>query len=319
MKNIDIAIIGAGPAGLMSAVFASRQGMNVAVFNSQEQLSNLALAHAVGNHPGEMSIPGIELLQKIRDQVENMKINIIDEKVVSIEKKRSEFSIKTSSNSEYVSSAIIIATGQVNRKAGVPGEEKFSGKGVSYCALCDGPLFKNKKVVVIGGGDTAVTSAIALKEMGIRELTIIHRRNEFRAEKANIQRMEKLGIHKITDVIIDEIIGDKFVKKIRIKNIKTEKTSEIDTDAVFIEIGYVPTTEITKDLNLTVDKDGFIRANSKRETNTEGVFVAGDVTNSQYKILVGAYSDGAVAGINAAEFVSKSRGMKFMPNIYFNI
>jgi len=315
-ERYDIAIVGSGPAGLMAAVFASRQGTKVVVFNSTEQISNLALAHSIGNHPGEIKIAGVELLQKMQEQAENMKVNVLYERVVSIEKADSDFLIKTSSNKEYTSHAVILATGQMNRRAGVLGEDKFSGKGVSYCALCDGPLYKGKRVVVVGGGDSAVTSAIALKEMGVGEISILHRRSDFRAEKANLKRLEDLGIRKIKDSVIEEIIGDKFVKGIRIKNLNTEQVTEIQTDAVFIEIGYVPTTEIAKTLEISLDKEGFIKVNSRRATNVPGIYAAGDVTNSQYKILVSAYADGAMAAINAADYVSKLKGQKFTPKIY---
>jgi len=309
----DLVIIGAGPAGLTAAMFARRNGVNVLVLNSLEQLSNLALSHLVENHPGEKGIPGIELLEKMREQVIAIGVEIKDEKTISI-KKDKHFIVKTEEN-EYECCSVILATGLVSRKANIPGEEKYLGHGVSYCVLCDGPLFKGKNVVVIGGGDSAVSGAVQLKEMGVKKVYLIHRRDEFRAEDANMDKM-KGKVDAILNSVVEQIAGERFVESVRIKNTKTGETKMLAVDAVFIEIGYVPTAELAKNLGVKLDENGFVTVDENRETNIPGVFAAGDVTSKPLKILVAAYSDGAIAGLNAAQYACDIRGKKFERHLY---
>jgi len=314
MLMYDIIIIGGGPAGLMAALFAKRNGMNVLVLNNPEKLSNLALAHSIENHPGEIKIKGTELLERIKKQVEKSGIEIKNERVVSIDK--SEHFMVQCHHGVYESPSVIIATGLVSRKANVEGEDSFLGKGVSYCVLCDGPMFRGKDVLVAGGGDSAVTGAIALKEMGARNVYIIHRRNEFRAEKANVSKLKKAGITQILDSVITEIKGSKFVEAVKIKNTKTEKITELPVSGVFVEIGYMPLSELVKNLGIFVDKNGFIKTNEKNETNIKGVFAAGDITSGGYKLLVIAYAQGSISGLNASKYVNEIKGSEFKPQLY---
>jgi thioredoxin reductase (NADPH) len=288
--------------------------MDVLVLNSREQLSNLEVAHSIENHPGTKRIRGKTLLERMKKQATDNEIEIIDEKTIGLIKDKN-FTVMTTENN-YKALSVIISTGLVSRKAGIPGETDFIGNGVSYCVLCDGPLFVDKTVAVIGGGDSAITGAIALKEMGANKVYIIHRRNEFRAEKANIEKLNDANIDKIMSSVVDEIKGKNDVESIIVRNISADKKHELMVDGVFVEIGYVPTSEITKNTGIELDSDGFIKIDENMETNVAGIFAAGDITNPKYKILVSAYYQGAIAALSAANYVSNIKGSKFSAKLH---
>ncbi len=311
----DVIVVGAGPAGLTAAMFAKRNGMSVLVLNSPEKVSSIMMSGLVENHPGEKGISGIELLEKIRGQVEGMGVKIIDEKTISIEKKGSHFVVQTDSG-KYETCAAIIATGLVSRKANIKNEEKFLGRGVSYCVLCDGPLFKNKSVAVVGGGDSAIIGAVALKEMGAKSVCLVHRRDEFRADKRNTEKMAKAGITALMDSVIEEIEGNRFVESVRIKNLKSGESSKMEVQGIFIEIGYVPTAELAKNIGVALDENGFIITNENKETNIPGIFAAGDIVSSSAKILVVAYAGGAVAGLSASKYACEIKGSEYKRHVY---
>lgn len=299
-KNYDITIIGAGPAGLTAALFAKRHGLNVVVFDNPEQLSNLAISHLVENYPGFEKISGMELLEKMKAQVENLGIEIRDEKVISLSK-NGKFVVRTVED-KCKSKSLILAMGLKHRKANIPGEEKFFGKGVSYCTTCDGPLFRGKDVAVVGGGDSAVKSVIALKDFGIKKIYLIHRRDRFRAESHLNEKIRKMNIKIERNSVVEEISGRNFVESIKIRN-KNGKIKKISVDGIFIEIGSIPAAELVKRIGVRLDKNGFIIINEKKETNVHGVFAAGDITNSQLKQDVTAVADGAIAALSAYRFL----------------
>jgi thioredoxin reductase (NADPH) len=202
---------------------------------------------------------------------------------------------------EYKAKAVIIATGSHYRKLEAEGEDKFIGKGVSYCAVCDMPLFKNKKVAIIGGSDTAVKSAIYASEIA-SEVYLIHRRDQLRAEEANQENLKKSAVKIIWNSVVDKIEGDNFVNKIIIKDVNTNETKELEIDGVFVEIGEIPTTEIMKAAGIEINEKNFIKVNENFETNIQGVFAAGDVTGSFAQIVVAA-AEGAEAATNAYLFL----------------
>lgn len=300
-KKYDVIVVGSGPAGLTSALFAKRHGLNILVFDNPNQPSNLAVSHNIENWPGIKKILGIELLEAMKAHVKAAGIEIKQENVTKISKK-SEFIVKTPA-SEYSCKAVILAMGLMHRKANIPGEDKLLGKGVSYCTVCDGPLFKGKTVAVIGGGDSAVKGALALKEMGVKKIYLVHRRDQLRAEEMLQKRIMDSDIEIKWDSLPDEIIGDKFVKAIKIKNKKTEKTSELKVDGIFVEIGSVPVTEVLKDLKVEVNEGGFVVVNQEKETSVPGVFAAGDITNGSLKQNITASADGAKAATSAYRFI----------------
>jgi len=202
---------------------------------------------------------------------------------------------------EYTSKTVIVATGSHYRRLEAEGEEGFIGKGVSYCATCDMPLFKDKKVAIIGGSDTAVKSALYASEIA-SEVYVIHRRDQLRAEEFSQERLKRTGVKFIWNSTVDRIEGDKFVKKIIIRNVNTNETSELEVDGIFIEVGEIPTTEIVKAAGVEVNDKNFVKVNENLETNIPGVFAAGDVTGSLAQIVTAAAA-GALAATNAYLFI----------------
>lgn len=297
----DIGIIGAGPAGLTAAIFARRYGLNVIVFDNPEQPSNLAIAHIIENYPGVKPLSGMKLLEIMRDQTTALGIEIKNEKVTQLSKSKA-FVIQTD-NGKYESKSVIIAMGLSHRKADISGAEKFSGRGVFYCAVCDGPLFRGKDVAVVGGGDSAAKTCITLRDMGANNVYIVHRRDEFRAEKALQEEMRQMKINFVMESVVNEVYGSKFVEGMKVKNVKTGKITDIKVSGVFVEIGSVPVSELVKPLGVGIDANGFVVTNEKKETNVPGIFAAGDVTNGQLKQDITAASDGAVAAISAYKFL----------------
>lgn len=287
-KNYDLIVIGAGPAGLTAALFAKRMGLNCLVFDNPEQPSMTAWAKEIENYPGVENISGPELLKIMKKQIEKLKTEIKNEEISDI-KKEGEKIMVTSVKGKYEARTIIIATGAKHRTAGIPGESEFSGKGVSYCAQCDGPLFKGKTVAVIGGGNTALMSAVYLKEIGCK-VFIVHRRDKFRAEQFVVDKAAKLGIEFVFQKTVKEIKGSRFVEKIVL-----DDNSERECQGVFICYGEVPAVELVKKIDVKVDENNFIIADKNQLTNVEGVYAAGDVTDNPLKQIASACGTGATA------------------------
>ncbi len=210
--------------------------------------------------------------------------------------------MKTANGKEYKARTIIIAVGAAPRKLRVPGEEELTGKGVSYCATCDGPLFKGKKVIVVGGGNTALQEALYLKSIGV-DVTLVHRRQQFRADKILQDRFKESGIPAILDTVVTEIIGKDKVEGVKLKNVKTGEETEMKVDGVFIFIGYEPKTDFVKHLGIT-DEYGYIPVDMYMRTKVPGIFAAGDITNVFKQIAV-AVGQGAIAANSAKEFIEE--------------
>ena len=299
METYDLIIIGGGPAGLAAGLYAARRNLKVLVL-SETLGGQMALAPSVENYPGTEPIPGLKLAENIKKQAEKFGCKFKLAKVVSLDLKGDVKKVKTPEK-EYSAKTIIIATGSHYRKLEAEGEDKFIGKGVSYCSICDGPCFKGKKVAVIGGSDTAVRSAIYLSEIA-SETYLIHRRDQLRAEEVNQKKLEKANVKIIWNSVVEKIEGDKLVKKIIIKNVNTNEKTELAVNGVFIEVGEVPTTEIVKTAGIEINEKNFIKVNENFETNIAGVFAAGDVTGSFAQIVVAA-AEGAEAATNAYLFI----------------
>jgi thioredoxin reductase (NADPH) len=280
-------------------LYAARRNLKVLVL-SETLGGQMSWAPSVENYPGSEPMSGLKLAEKMKKQAESFGCKFKLEKVVGLDLKNEIKKIRTSEK-EYSTKAVIIATGSHYRKLEAEGEDKFIGKGVSYCATCDGPCFRNKKVAVIGGSDTAVRSAIYLSEIA-SETYLIHRRDQLRAEEANQKKLEKSKIKIIWNSVVEKIEGDKFVKKIIIKDVNTNETKELAVDGVFVEVGEIPTTEIVKTSGIEINEKNFIKVNDNFETNIAGVFAAGDVTGSFAQIVVAA-AEGAEAATNAYLFI----------------
>lgn len=291
---LDILIIGAGAAGLTAAIYSSRYALNVAVV-SKDTGGLAATAHKICNYPGFEEISGFELMYKISEQAKKLGVKVFNEEVVEIKKKKEIFILKTNKN-EYYSKKIIFSGGMQRRKLNVPGEEKFYGRGVSYCATCDGAFFKNKIVSVVGGSDAALSAALLLAEYA-KEVYIIYRKESFsRAEPAWIKLVESENkIKSLFNEEVIEILGNEKVESLKLKSGK-----KIETDGIFIEIGSEPKLELIKELKIKTEK-GFIKVDKKQETNINGFYAAGDITNNDLKQIVTASAQGAIAAFSCFE------------------
>lgn len=301
--DFDVIVIGTGPAGLTGGIFTTRRDLETLILGDPSSLSQTEEAAVIDDYPGFEEIMGIELIKKFREHAKRLGADVRSEKVVKLEETKGGFLVKTDEKG-YSCKAIIIATGARYRKARVPGESEFVGRGVSYCASCDAPMYKGKKVIVIGGGDSAVTEALLLDHVGA-EVTLVHRRDQLRAVESLQKKLMKSRIKKVWDTVIVEIRGDKFVKSALLRNVKTKKDTEIPIDGVFIAIGTVPTAELAKDLGVKLNDSGFIIIDKGQKTNIEGVFAAGDCCDNPSKKIATAVGDGAVAADSAYDYIKE--------------
>lgn len=296
----DIIIIGAGPAGLNAALYASRAGKKTLVLEKTFAGGQAATTYEVDNYIGVEKCDGATLAMKMASQATSFGAEIKYEDVldINIEEKR----IKTQKN-EYKSKAIILSMGANPKKLGLENEDKLRGRGVSYCATCDGNFFKEKIACVVGGGDTALEDAIYLSAL-CKKVYLIHRRNSFRAVSLLINKVEENSkIECIFDSTVEKINGDNIMESIVVKNVKTNEETKIDTNALFVAIGTSPNTDIVKD-KITLDENGYIITDENMKTSADGVFAAGDIRQKTLRQIITAASDGAVAANSAVTDIS---------------
>lgn len=300
MTIYDTIIIGTGVAGYSAAIYNARFKLNTLVLG--KRIGGLLQdTHVVENWPGIKSISGADLMKNLKEHVESYKVEIKEEEVIDVKKESYDFTVKTKKQ-EYKAKTIIFATGSERRKLDVKGAKEFENKGVSYCALCDGPLFKDKTVAVIGGSDSASKEALLLSEHA-KKVYIIYRKDKLRAEPINLQRVlknEKITI--IYNTNITEIKGDKFVNSVMLDtNYKNQK--ELQVDGVFIEIGQMPGSYLVERLGVKVNEKNEIIINKDSETNVDGVFAAGDVTNTKFKQGIVAAAEGSTASFSLYKYI----------------
>ena len=300
--NFDYVIIGAGPAGLASAQYAARSGLNTVVLDPAGAGGQALQIAELENYPGVYPVVnGADFMDNMRNQAEAFGAKIELVSVTSIDKTGSDF-IVTTKRKIFKAPCLCLATGAFHKNLGVPGEAEFTGRGVSYCATCDGPFFRNKKIVVVGGGDSACSEAVYLSTLS-KDVTIIHRRNEFRAQKAVVDKMLAAGVKPVYDTVLKEIKGGMKVESLVIENVKTGEQSELTCDAVFIFAGMVPQTELVD--MLPKDGNGYIVTDETMATSMPGLFAAGDVRSKSFRQVVTATADGAIAAHSAYEFLHK--------------
>ncbi len=292
----DIIILGGGPAGVTAAIYAKRSGKDPLLI-TMDIGGQTTLTSEIENIPGFSSIMGVDFATKLKNQLTRWDIEIKYEEVKKVEKVGDHFKILTSKG-EYETKSVIIALGRKHRKLNVPGESEFAGKGVSYCAICDGFFFAGKIVAVVGGGNTALVDALYLTQFA-RKVILIHRRDQFRAEKVLIDRLKsKPNVEFILNAEVKEIFGDQRVTGVILKDGR-----KIDVDGVFIAIGEVPNSEPFREL-VETNEHGEIVVDEYMHTSVKGVFAAGDITNFKYKQIVIAEAQGAVAALEAINYIS---------------
>jgi thioredoxin reductase (NADPH) len=299
-RRWDIAIVGGGPAGLGAGIYASRSMRKTAIFEKGVIGGQIATTADVDNYPG-LRATGPELAQRFEEHARDFGAEIIFAEVLSLRKEGEIFVLETT-DGEHTAKAVIWATGAEPKKLNVPGERELTGRGVSYCAVCDGAFFKGKRVAVIGGGDSAFTEGLYLLNM-VGELYLIHRRDEFRAQRFYVEQLKANPKAKIiTNTVVEEFVGDKFLKGLRLRNVKTGEESFLEVDGAFIYIGLRPVNDPIKDY-VDLDENGFALVGEDTKTKTPGLFVAGDGRVKPLRQLVHALADGATAAIMADEYI----------------
>lgn len=303
-NEFDLLIIGGGPAGMSAGIYGGRSLLKTAIIEKIGTGGQLNITDSIANYPGfPDEIAGYELGAKMLTQASKFGTEIIYDEVQELSTENGWHTVKCLS-ATHKAKSIILASGASYRPLGIPGEGRLRGRGVSYCATCDGAFFRDKVITVAGGGNTALEEAEYLTQFG-SEVIIIHRRQGFRAAPRNIEKAKNNPkIKFILDTVIESIEGEDKVEKLMLKNKVTGETSEHKTDAIFVFIGYLPNTGFLKDF-VELDKNGYIVTDMTMKTNIPGVFVAGDVSVKEHRQVVTAVSDGAVAAMNAWKYVSE--------------
>jgi len=312
----DIVIVGGGPAGLTAGLYASRAGFKTLLIEGASTLSQITITDMIENYPGiPEGIGGFELIERFKKQAGQFGLETTSADVSAIEKNQlgTVEGWKISAGGRHFEAlAVIVATGAYWRKLGVPGEDLFAGKGVSYCATCDGPFYRNRDVVVVGGGDTAVQEAIFLTNFA-KKVTIVHRRDRLRATKILQKRAfanEKIAFQ--WNAVVEEISGKDTVEKIMIKDVRSaDITSEIPANGIFIFVGLTPQTDILKGV-ITIDQKGYVIVDANMQTSSGGVFACGDCIHKRLRQVITACGDGATAAFSAQLYIEDLKGEAYV-------
>lgn len=307
--SFDIIIIGGGPSGMTAGIYASRAGMKVLLIEKMGMGGQVALTSTIANYPGVANVEGIDLSMKMFDQMTALGVQTVFATVDSIDFGEEQKSV-IAGGVTYTSRAIIISMGATSRGLGVKGEKELTGRGVSYCAVCDGAFFRGKTVAVVGGGNTALQDAIYLNNMA-GKIYLIHRREEFRADEAvqvefnHLRGAEDSKITTKLGYVVEEICGENRVQSMVLRKIEDGETEEIAVDGVFVAVGRNPNTDLL-DGKITLD-NGYIVVDDEMRTNIPGVFSCGDINKKKLRQIATAISDGAIAGTSASAFVKKAK------------
>lgn len=299
----DIIIVGAGPAGMTACIYACQAKKKVLLLEKSVYGGQIVIADKVKNYPGFEEISGYEYANKLYNQVKKFNPDIKFEEVLQINNNDDFKEIITSKNS-YKSKTVIIATGSKNRKLGLNNEDNLIGKGISYCATCDGMFFKDKIVAIYGGGNNAIDEALYLSDI-VNKLYVIYRGKEFKIDSINLEKLkERKNVEFLLNSNIIDIVGKNSLESIIIKNNETNKENTLNLNGLFIAIGHIPVSSMCNNL-VNTDKNGYIIANEDCLTNVEGIFTAGDVRIKSVRQLTTACSDGTVAALNAFKYINK--------------
>jgi thioredoxin reductase (NADPH) len=311
----DIVIIGGGPAGLTAGIYASRASLRTLLIEGASSISQITVTDIIENYPGmPEGIGGFELVERFKKQGLQFGLEIASEDVIGIAKTRwgnTEGWKVTLAGRDFKALAVIVATGAYWRKLGVRGEDIFIGKGVSYCATCDGPIYRNRDVVVVGGGDAAVQEAVFLTKF-VKKVTIVHRRNRLRATKALEKRaLANSKIEFAWNSVVEEISGGNVVEKVKIRDVKSpDMRREIPAQGVFIFIGLTPKTDMVRGI-VDLDDGGYIVVDRDMQTSAKGIFAGGDCIRKLLRQVVTACGDGATAAASAQHYVEELKGESY--------
>ena len=302
--NYELGIIGAGPAGYSAGIYAIRAGIKTALFDKGDGGGRAVLSPKIENYAGFESISGMELMEKMKHHASKYVTFHLYEEVKKIERSDNIFTVETGKG-KYAVDAILLCTGTEHKTLEISGEEEFLGKGVSYCATCDGYFFKGKKVAVIGGGNTAVMEAIFLKQIGCKEVTLIHRRDRLRAEKIYEDEAREKQVQILLNKTVEKIDGKKTVTSLKLIDVVSGKKSVLEVDGVFVSIGETPQNDLAKQLKIILDEQGYIVVDRQQRTNVKGVYAAGDITGGLRQVVT-ACAEGAIAALSSTEALGKN-------------
>ncbi|HDQ22855.1 MAG TPA: thioredoxin-disulfide reductase [Candidatus Uhrbacteria bacterium] len=308
-ENIyDLIIIGAGPAGLTAGIYASRRKLNNLIL-TKDIGGQAATVPKIENYPGFEEIGGFELTDQMKKQAEKFGSQFKYEEVIKVGKANNFFEVETSAGNKYQAQTLILSFGVTPRNLDVPGEKEFLNKGVTYCANCDAPLYKDKIVAVVGGGNSALDAAEYLSKIA-QKVYLIHRRDEFRGEEILVEKVKKMdNIELVLHTVVQEIKGDKFVNKIIVKNLQDESIKELAVEGVFIEIGHIVNASPVRQA-VELDEKQQIIIDDYCRTSELGIFAAGDVAFGEYKQIIIAAGEGAKAALSAYKYLQQKKGKK---------
>lgn len=303
-QSYDIIIIGAGAAGLAAGIYASRAKLNVLILNEGTTGGQMVLTHEIANYPGVETISGYQLAGTMKKQATSFGCTIRSNiRITCLDLKSSQKKVEVNNKDTYYGNAVILAPGGRPRMLNVPGEEEFKGKGISYCATCDGDFFQDKEIAVVGGGNSALEEAVSLTKYASK-VTIVHQFDHFQAfEHAILKARENEKIEFIMGSEIQKFEGHESLKSAIVKNLKTERETFIDIDGAFIFIGYVPNTSFLENI-IKLNEYGEILTDEKMRTDIEGVYAAGDCIHKPYRQVTTAVADGTIAALTAAKYVN---------------
>jgi len=304
-KHVKVLVLGAGPAGLSAALYAARAELEPVVLTGMQLGGQAALTHVIENYPGfPTGVGGAELGELFQKQAENFGAKVEFDMAHEVDLSQRPYKV-TTDNGEYLADTLILTTGANPTHLNIPGEVELTGRGVSYCATCDGWFFKDKKVVIVGGGDSALEEGLFITRYA-SSVTVIHRREEFRASPVLQKRAkEHPKMNFILDTVVTEVVGTDKVESLKLKNVKTGAESTFDTDGLFIFIGHVPNTQMFKG-QLEMSDLGYVIVNDKMETNVEGVYAAGEIADPHFRQVITSAGMGAAAAIQATRFLEAS-------------
>ncbi|MFQ5868388.1 MAG: thioredoxin-disulfide reductase [Candidatus Zixiibacteriota bacterium] len=312
MREYDIIIVGGGPGGLTAGMYGARSMLKTLIIERYLPGGQVANTELIEDYPGFESISGAELATRMSEHAKKFGAEITSENASEIYCEGNDRMVVTDEE-KYKAPVVIIATGGQPRKLGVPGEEEFAGRGVSYCAICDGAFFKDQKIAVVGGGDAAVEEANFLTKYGSK-VYIIHRRHELRAQKIIQDRAFKNGkIEFVWDSVVEKINGKQKVESLTLRNKKTGEGSQLQVGAVFVFIGFVPNSKLVRE-GLNLDPNGHILTNERMETNIPGIYAIGDVRAQLCRQVTNAVGDGTTAAVAADKYIESLRDSRLSVN-----